>query len=160
MNHRKTLQLGLALLIASTGTAFAAPNAFVTKALTGAATQILQVQQGGSKFQQPDMQTYMGVMVKDNTIINEQLTDVAKKLDIDLPVAPTKATPAPAVAGKTPEASFALNQVKVTEELAALYEAEVNSNDAPELKAFALAQLKDVQRHGKMAQRLSKTYKK
>ncbi|WP_416423524.1 DUF4142 domain-containing protein [Pseudomonas sp. App30] len=160
MNHRTTLQLGLALLIASTGTAFAAPNAFVTKAMTGAATQVLLARQGAGKFQQPDMQTYTGVMVKDNTIISEQLTDVAKKLDIDLPPAPTKAAPAPAVAGKTAEASFALYQVKVTQDLASLYEAEVNSNDAPELKAFALAQLKDVQRHGKMAQRLSKTYKK
>lgn len=160
MNHRKTLQLGLALLIAGSGTAFAAPNAFVTKALNGGAAEILLAQQAGSKFQQTDVQTYVGVMVKDNTIINEQLTELAKKLDIDLPVPPTKVTPSPAVAGKSPVASFAMGQVKINDDLRDLYQAEANGSDDPQLKAFALAQLKDVQRHAKMAMRLQKTYKK
>ncbi|EIK96639.1 lipoprotein [Pseudomonas sp. M47T1] len=160
MTHRKTLQLGLALLITASSAAFAAPNTFVTKALNGGGAQILLNQQGGEKFKQADMQTYVGVMVKDNTIINEQLTEIAKKLDIDLPVPPTRVAPAPAVSGKTPEASFALYQVKLNQDLLDLYSAEANSNDDPQLKAFALAQLKDVQRHERMAQRLSKTYKK
>lgn len=154
---RKPLALALFL---SAGTAFAAPNTFVTKALNGGAAEILLAQMGGSKFQQADMQTYVGVMVKDNTIINEQLTTLAKKLEIDLPVPPTKVAAWPAVAGKTPEASFALHQVKVNQDLLDLYQAEANSSDAPELKAFALEQYKDVQRHERMAQRLSKTYKK
>ncbi|QKZ03929.1 MULTISPECIES: DUF4142 domain-containing protein [Pseudomonas] len=160
MNHRTPLKIGLALLLAGTGTAFAAPNTFVTNALNAGAAEILLVQQAGDKFKQADMQTYVGVMVKDHTIFNEQLTELAKKHDIDVPVPPTRVIPSPAVAGKSPEASFAIGQVKVTQHLLDLYTAEANSNDDPDLKAFATAQLKDVQRHEKMATRLQKTYKK
>jgi len=160
MTPRKTLQLGLALLAASTGTAFAMPNNFVNSAMIGGADETLLVQQAGNTFKETDIQTYVGVMVKDHTIINEQLAEIAKKHDIDLPVPPTQIAPPPKIPGKSAQASFAANQVDVTQVLFDLYTQEANSSDEPDLKAFAQLQLKDVRRHARMASRLSKTYKK
>ncbi|MDE1166681.1 MAG: DUF4142 domain-containing protein [Pseudomonas sp.] len=155
-------RLSLALLLATTACA-ASANDFIDRASAAGVGQVEASKQALAKTGYDDVKTYANVMIKDHTIINEQLAQLGQKLNIQVPAEAAlagKVKPMKPIAGKSWEASYAANQVQVQTAVAELFKDEANSSDVPELKAYALENLPTVNRHLKMAQRLLKTYKK
>jgi putative membrane protein len=160
----KAAQLSLALLLAGSA-CLAQANDFVDQASAAGVAQIQAGQLALSKTGYEDVKTYANVMIRDYTLINQQLAQLAKQLDIEVPddnALASKAKemmPTP-ITGKSREAAYAAQQVQAQEALVKLFTDEANSTDAPELKACAQENLPTVNRHLKMAQRLLKTYKR
>lgn len=103
---------------------------------------------------------------EDHFALLQQLRALATQLAITLPdeaalaERASQARPQP-VKGLSPDAAFAVAQITAHEQVVSLFSQEARSGDAPALsKAFAEQHLPLLQRHLRMAQRLSKTHKK
>jgi putative membrane protein len=161
MTTRLMKQMGLtfALVAGSMSTAMAATsNDFVDNAAEGGITEVEAGKLALEKSKSADVRTFADHMIKDHTKANQELTALAKKLDIEVPDDAALTDKAKKAILELREESFdkayANNQVDAHEKTVALFKKEAESSDNAELKAFATKTLPTLEDHLKMAKEL------
>lgn len=164
MPHFKAAALA-ALMLGASASAFAASsNDFVTKASEGGVAEVQAGKLAEQKSQSADIKAFAEMMVKDHTAANEQLTTLAKKLDLKVEDDATLVAKAKKEILELRDESFdkayVNNQVKAHEDTVALFTKESQSSDNAELKAWATKTLPKLQAHLDQARALQAKYNK
>lgn len=164
MPHFKAAALA-ALMLGASASAFAASsNDFVTKASEGGVAEVQAGKLAEQKSQSADIKAFAEMMVKDHTAANEQLTTLAKKLDLKVEDDATLVAKAKKEILELRDESFdkayVNNQVKAHEDTVALFTKESQSSDNAELKAWATKTLPKLQAHLDQVRALQAKYNK
>ncbi|AZF05889.1 DUF4142 domain-containing protein [Pseudomonas sp. R5-89-07] len=167
MTTRLMKQMGLtfALVAGSISTAMAATsNDFVENAAQGGITEVEAGKLALEKSGSADVKTFAQHMITDHTKVNQELTALAQKLDIEVPDDAALTDKAKKAILEMRDESFdkayANNQVNAHETTVALFKKEAQSSDNAELKAFATKTLPSLEAHLKMAKELQAKYAK
>ncbi|EPL16153.1 DUF4142 domain-containing protein [Pseudomonas sp. CF161] len=167
MNTLLMKQMGLSfLLLAGTvGSAVAATsNSFVNDAAQGGINEVESAKLALEKSSAADVKAFAQQMVTDHTKANQELTALAKKLDIEVPDEASLTEKAKKMILEMRDESFdkayANNQVKAHEDTVALFKKEAASSDNAELKAFAQQTLPTLEHHLDMAKKLQAQHAK
>lgn len=155
----KQMGLTFVLVAGSISTAMAATsNSFVDDAAQGGITEVEAGKLALEKSSSADVKTFAQHMVTDHTKANQELTALAKKLDIEVPDDAALTDKAKKAILEMRDESFdkayANNQVAVHEKTVELFQKEAASSDNAELKAFAAKTLPTLEAHLKMAKEL------
>lgn len=164
MPHFKAAALAALMLCASASAFAASSNDFVTKASEGGVAEVQAGKLAEQKSQSADIKAFAEMMVKDHTAANEQLTTLAKKLDLKVEDDATLVAKAKKEILELRDESFdkayVNNQVKAHEDTVALFTKESQSSDNAELKAWATKTLPKLQAHLDQARALQAKYNK
>lgn len=167
MNTLLMKQMGLSfLLLAGTvGSAAAATsNSFVNDAAQGGINEVESAKLALEKSSAADVKAFAQQMVTDHTKANQELTTLAKTLDIEVPDEASLTEKAKKMILEMRDESFdkayANNQVKAHEDTVALFKKEAASSDNAELKAFAQQTLPTLEHHLDMAKKLQAQHAK
>ncbi|MBT0627716.1 DUF4142 domain-containing protein [Pseudomonas fluorescens] len=155
----KQMGLTFVLVAGSISTAMAAmSNSFVDDAAQGGITEVEAGKLALEKSSSADVKTFAQHMVTDHTKANQELTALAKKLDIEVPDDAALTDKAKKAILEMRDESFdkayANNQVAAHEKTVELFQKEAASSDNAELKAFAAKTLPTLEAHLKMAKEL------
>ncbi|WP_369303395.1 DUF4142 domain-containing protein [Pseudomonas sp. N2-5-1-1] len=155
----KQMGLTFVLVAGSISTAMAATsNSFVDDAAQGGITEVEAGKLALEKSSSADVKTFAQHMVTDHTKANQELTALAKKLDIEVPDDAALTDKAKKAILEMRDESFdkayANNQVAAHEKTVELFQKEAASSDNAELKAFAAKILPTLEAHLKMAKEL------
>jgi len=155
----KQMGLTFVLVAGSISTAMAATsNSFVDDAAQGGITEVEAGKLALEKSSPADVKTFAQHMVTDHTKANQELTALAKKLDIEVPDDAALTDKAKKAILEMRDESFdkayANNQVAAHEKTVELFQKEAASSDNAELKAFAAKTLPTLEAHLKMAKEL------
>lgn len=155
----KQMGLTFVLVAGSISTAMAATsNSFVDDAAQGGITEVEAGKLALEKSSSADVKTFAQHMVTDHTKANQELTALAKKLDIEVPDDAALTDKAKKAILEMRDESFdkayANNQVATHEKTVELFQKEAASSDNAELKAFAAKTLPTLEAHLKMAKEL------
>lgn len=155
----KQMGLTFVLVAGSISTAMAATsNSFVDDAAQGGITEVEAGKLALEKSSSADVKTFAEHMVTDHTKANQELTALAKKLDIEVPDDAALTDKAKKAILEMRDESFdkayANNQVAAHEKTVELFQKEAASSDNAELKAFAAKTLPTLEAHLKMAKEL------
>lgn len=159
----KQMGLTFVLVAGSISTAMAATsNSFVDDAAQGGITEVEAGKLALEKSSSADVKTFAQHMVTDHTKANQELTALAKKLDIEVPDDAALTDKAKKAILEMRDESFdkayANNQVAAHEKTVELFQKEAASSDNAELKAFAAKTLPTLEAHLKMAKELQATH--
>ena len=161
MTTRLMKQMGLtfALVAGSISAAMAATsNDFVENAAQGGITEVEAGKLALEKSGSADVKTFAQHMITDHTKVNQELTALAKKLDIEVPDDAALMDKAKKAILEMRDESFdkayANNQVNAHETTVALFKKEAQSSDNAELKAFATKTLPALEEHLQKAKEL------
>jgi len=167
MTTRLMKQMGLtfALVAGSISAAMAATsNDFVENAAQGGITEVEAGKLALEKSGSADVKTFAQHMITDHTKVNQELTALAKKLDIEVPDDAALMDKAKKAILEMRDESFdkayANNQVNAHETTVALFKKEAQSSDNAELKAFATKTLPALEEHLQKAKELQAKYAK
>lgn len=155
----KQMGLTFVLVAGSISTAMAATsNSFVDDAAQGGITEVEAGKLALENSSSADVKTFAQHMVTDHTKANQELTALAKKLDIEVPDDAALTDKAKKAILEMRDESFdkayANNQVAAHEKTVELFQKEAASSDNAELKAFAAKTLPTLEAHLKMAKEL------
>lgn len=160
-------QLGLAcvLSLSALSTAMAAEsNSFVDEAAQGGITEVENAKLALQKSKSTDIRDFATHMQAEHTKANQELTALAKKLDLEVPDEATLVAKAKKLILEERDESFdkayANNQVVAHEKTVELFKKEADSSDNAELKAFAKKTLPTVEHHLEMAKELQAKHAK
>lgn len=147
------------------GTAFAATsNDFVDNAAAGGIAEIETSRLALEKSSSADIKAFADMMITDHSKANDELAELARKHDIEVPDTTTLVKQAKEkileVRDESFDAAYANNQVKAHEETIELFKKEANTvtddkvKGATELKAFAQKMLPGLEKHLAEAKKL------
>lgn len=161
----KQMGLTFVLVAGSISTAMAATsNSFVDDAAQGGITEVEAGKLALEKSSAADVKAFAQHMVTDHTKANQELTALAKKLDIEVPDDAALTDKAKKAILELRDESFdkayANNQVAAHEKTVELFQKEAASSDNAELKAFATKTLPTLEAHLKMAKELQANHAK
>lgn len=161
----KQMGLTFVLVAGSISTAMAATsNSFVDNAAEGGITEIEAGKLALQKSSSADVKTFAQHMVTEHTKANQELANLAKKLDIEVPDDAALTDKAKKAILEMRDESFdeayANNQVAAHEKTVELFKKESVSSDNAELKAFATKTLPTLEAHLKAAKDLQAKYAK
>ena len=146
-------QVGLcaALAMATAQAIAASANDFVDSASEAGIAEVVAGNLALEKSQDAEIKAFARQMVTDHTQAGQQLGDIARKLDIDVPdeAALTDKVKKMILAWRDEsfDRAYVNNQVQAHEKAVALFKKEANSSDKPELKAFASETLPKLEAH-------------
>lgn len=168
MDSIKAGKLALATLLLGASVSLSAyaasSNSFVTNASEAGVAEVEAGKLALEKSQSADIKNFANMMVKDHTMANEQLTGLAKKLDLKVEDDAALMDKAKKEILELRDASFdkayVKNQVKAHEKTVALFTKESQSSDNAELKAWATAMLPKLEDHLKAVKALQAKYDK
>ncbi|MDQ0740692.1 DUF4142 domain-containing protein [Pseudomonas sp. W4I3] len=167
MTTRLMKQMGLtfALVAGSISAAMAATsNDFVENAAQGGITEVEAGKLALEKSGSADVKNFAQHMITDHTKVNQELTALAKKLDIEVPDDAALMDKAKKAILEMRDESFdkayANNQVNAHETTVKLFKKEAESSDNAELKAFATKTLPALEAHLQEAKELQAKYAK
>lgn len=155
-----TLLMGLASLQVQA----ASSNDFVDAATEAGIAEVVTGKLALEKSQNADIKQFAQQMVTDHTKANQQLGEIARKLDISVPDEAALIDKVKKMILEWREESFdrsyVNNQVDAHEKAVELFKKEASSSDKPELKAFASETLPTLEDHLKQAKALQATHAK
>ncbi|MER2298644.1 DUF4142 domain-containing protein [Pseudomonas promysalinigenes] len=155
-----TLLMGLASLQVQA----ASSNDFVDAATEAGIAEVVTGKLALEKSQNADIKQFAQQMVTDHTKANQQLGEIARKLDISVPDEAALTDKVKKMILEWREESFdrsyVNNQVDAHEKAVELFKKEASSSDKPELKAFASETLPTLEDHLKQAKALQATHAK
>ncbi|MDF0729519.1 DUF4142 domain-containing protein [Pseudomonas entomophila] len=156
---------GIALLASLASLqAQAASDDFVEAAAEAGIAEVVTGNLAQEKSQNAEIKTFAQQMVTDHTKTNQQLGDIARKLDISVPDEAALTDKVKKMILEWREESFdksyVNNQVDAHEKAVALFKKEAASSDKPELKAFASEKLPTLEHHLEQAKALQTTHGK
>lgn len=165
--HQPTLKFaGIALLLglASLQVQAATSDDFVDAAAEAGIAEVVAGNLAQEKSQNADIKQFAQKMVADHTKTNQQLGDIARKLDISMPDEAALTDKVKKMILEWREESFDKayinNQVDAHEQAVELFRKEAESSDKPELKAFASEKLPALEHHLEQAKTLQTTHGK
>lgn len=142
-----TLLMGLASLQVQA----ASSDDFVDAATEAGIAEVVTGNLAQEKSQSADIKQFAQQMVTDHTKANQELGDIARKLDISVPDEAALIDKVKKMILEWREESFdrsyVNNQVDAHEKAVELFKKEAASSDKPELKAFASDKLPTLQHH-------------
>lgn len=152
-----TLLMGLASLQVQA----ASSDDFVDAATEAGIAEVVTGNLAQEKSQSADIRQFAQQMVTDHTKANQELGDIARKLDISVPDEAALTDKVKKMILEWREESFdrsyVNNQVDAHEKAVELFKKEAASSDKPELKAFASDKLPTLQHHLEQAKALQAT---
>lgn len=155
-----TLLMGLASLQVQA----ASSDDFVDAATEAGIAEVVTSNLAQEKSQSADIKQFAQQMVTDHTKANQELGDIARKLDISVPDEAALTDKVKKMILEWREESFdrsyVNNQVDAHEKAVELFKKEAASSDKPELKAFASDKLPTLQHHLEKAKALQATHSK
>ena len=155
-----TLLMGLASLQVQA----ASSDDFVDAATEAGIAEVVTGNLAQEKSQSADIKQFAQQMVTDHTKANQELGDIARKLDISVPDEAALTDKVKKMILEWREESFdrsyVNNQVDAHEKAVELFKKEAASSDKPELKAFASDKLPTLQHHLEQARALKATHGK
>lgn len=155
-----TLLMGLASLQVQA----ASSDDFVDAATEAGIAEVVTGNLAQEKSQSADIKQFAQQMVTDHTKANQELGDIARKLDISVPdeAALTDKVKKMILEWRDEsfDRSYVNNQVDAHEKAVELFKKEAASSDKPELKAFASDKLPTLQHHLEQAKVLQATHGK
>ena len=155
-----TLLMGLASLQVQA----ASSDDFVDAATEAGIAEVVTGNLAQEKSQSADIKQFAQQMVTDHTKANQELGDIARKLDISVPdeAALTDKVKKMILEWRDEsfDRSYVNNQVDAHEKAVELFKKEAASSDKPELKAFASDKLPTLQHHLEQAKALQATHGK
>ena len=155
-----TLLMGLASLQVQA----ASSDDFVDAATEAGIAEVVTGNLAQEKSQSADIKQFAQQMVTDHTKANQELGDIARKLDISVPDEAALTYKVKKMILEWREESFdrsyVNNQVDAHEKAVELFKKEAASSDKPELKAFASDKLPTLQHHLERAKALQATHGK
>ncbi|GLH34089.1 MULTISPECIES: DUF4142 domain-containing protein [Pseudomonas] len=154
----KRAGLSLVLGMASLQALAASSDDFVDAATEAGIAEVVTGNLALEKSQNADIKTFAQHMVTDHTKANQQLGDIARKLDISVPDEAALTDKVKKMILEWREESFdksyVNNQVDAHEKTVELFKKEAASSDKPELKAFASETLPTLEKHLEQAKAL------
>ncbi|NIE73487.1 DUF4142 domain-containing protein [Pantoea sp. Ap-967] len=165
--HQPFLKLaGITLLmsLASLQVQAASSDDFVDAATEAGIAEVVAGNLAQEKSQSADIKKFAQQMVTDHTKANQELGDIARKLDISVPDEATLTDKIKKMILEWREESFdksyVNNQVDAHEKAVELFKKEAASSDKPELKAFASDKLPTLEHHLEQAKALQTSHGK
>ncbi|MBK4993259.1 DUF4142 domain-containing protein [Pseudomonas sp. S37] len=165
--HQPFLKLaGITLLmsLASLQAQAASSDDFVDAATEAGIAEVVTGNLALEKSQSADIKKFAQQMVTDHTKANQELGDIARKLDISVPDDAALTDKVKKMILEWREESFdksyVNNQVDAHEKAVELFKKEAASSDKPELKAFASDKLPTLEHHLEQAKALQTTHGK
>lgn len=165
--HQPFLKLaGITLLmsLASLQVQAASSDDFVDAATEAGIAEVVTGKLAQEKSQSADIKKFAQQMVTDHTKANQELGEIARKLDISVPDEAAMTDKVKKMILEWREASFdksyVNNQVDGHEKAVELFKKEAASSDKPELKAFASEKLPTLEHHLEQAKALQTTHGK
>ncbi|AGZ35683.1 DUF4142 domain-containing protein [Pseudomonas sp. SWI6] len=154
----------LLMSLASLQVQAASSDDFVDAAIEAGIAEVVTSNLAQEKSQNADIKKYAQQMVTDHTKANQQLGEIARKLDISVPDEAALTDKVKKMILEWREASFdrsyVNNQVDAHEKAVELFKKESTSSDKPELKAFASEKLPTLEHHLEQAKALQTTHGK
>lgn len=161
MNTTPLKHFGLACVLSLSALASAVAatsNSFVENAAQGGILEIEAAKLALEKSKSTDVREFATQMQADHSKVNQELTALAKKQDIEVPNEASMIDKAKKLLLEMRDESFdkayANNQVAAHEQTIELFKKEAESSENPELKAFAAEKLPALQHHLEMAKQL------
>ncbi len=161
MNTTPLKHFGLACVLSFSALASAvaaSSNSFVENAAQGGILEIEAAKLALEKSKSTDVREFATQMQADHSKVNQELTALAKKQDIEVPDEASMIDKAKKLLLEMRDESFdkayANNQVAAHEQTITLFKKEAESSENPELKAFAAEKLPALQHHLEMAKQL------
>ncbi|WP_419736079.1 DUF4142 domain-containing protein [Pseudomonas sp. COR18] len=143
--------LALALGMASLQVQAATSNDFVDAATESGISEVVLGKLAQEKSHSADIKQFAAKMVSDHTQANQKLSEIAHKLDIEVPdeVALTDKVKKMILEWRDEsfDKSYVENQLKAHEKAVELFKKEAASSDKAELKAFASETLPTLEHH-------------
>lgn len=147
----KRAGLSLVLGVASLQALAASSDDFVDAATEAGIAEVVTGNLALEKTQNADIKAFAQHVVTDHTKANQQLGDIARKLDISVPDEAALTDKVKKMILEWREESFdksyVNNQVDAHEKTVELFKKEASSSDKPELKAFASETLPTLEKH-------------
>lgn len=160
----KSLSLAIALALGAAPAAFAASDDFVDAAAESGIAEVVAGNLAKEKSQDEKVRKFADTMVQEHTKKNQELTALAKRLNIDVPDEAALTDKARKAILEMREESFDKayinNQVDAHERAVALFKREAETSDKAELKAFAAETLPHLEKHLEDAKQLQATHGK
>ncbi|HEK1689256.1 membrane protein [Pseudomonas putida] len=154
----KRAGLSLVLGVASLQALAASSDDFVDAATEAGIAEVVTGNLALEKTQNADIKAFAQHVVTDHTKANQQLGDIARKLDISVPDEAALTDKVKKMILEWREESFdksyVNNQVDAHEKTVELFKKEAASSDKPELKAFASETLPTLEKHLEQAKAL------
>ncbi|WP_194791520.1 DUF4142 domain-containing protein [Pseudomonas sp. UFMG81] len=166
MSHSLFKYAGLSLILgmASWQVQAASSDDFVEAASEAGIAEVVTANLALEKSQSADIKTFAQQMASDHAKANQQLAEIARKLDISVPDEAALTDKVRKMILEWREASFdksyVNNQVDAHEKAVALFKKEAASSDKAELKAFASQTLPTLEHHLEQARALQATHGK
>ncbi|KPA87568.1 MULTISPECIES: DUF4142 domain-containing protein [Pseudomonas] len=143
--------LALALGMASLQVQAATSNDFVDAATESGISEVVLGKLAQEKSHSADIKQFAAKMVSDHTQANQKLSEIAHKLDIEVPdeAALTDKVKKMILEWRDEsfDKSYVENQLKAHEKAVELFKKEAASSDKAELKAFASETLPTLEHH-------------
>lgn len=161
MNTTPLKHFGLACVLSFSALASAVAaesNSFVENATQGGILEIEAAKLALQKSQSSDVREFATTMQADHTKVNQELTALAKKQNIEVPDEASMIDKAKKLLLEMRDESFdkgyAGNQVAAHEQTIELFKKQAESKENPELQAFAKEKLPALEHHLEMAKQL------
>lgn len=160
----KRAGLSLVLGMASLHAMAATSDDFVEAATEAGIAEVVTGKLAQEKSQNAEIKGFADMMVTDHTKANQELADIARKLDISVPDEAALTDKVKKVIlewrDESFDKSYVNNQVAAHEDAVKLYKKEAASSDKAELKAFAAKTLPTLEAHLQKAKALQTTHGK
>ncbi|AIZ32884.1 DUF4142 domain-containing protein [Pseudomonas sp. K1(2024)] len=154
----KRAGLCMAMGLASVQAMAATSDDFVDAAVEAGIAEVVTGNLALEKSKDAEIKTFAQQMVTDHTKVNQQLTELAGKLDIKVPDDAALTDKIKKVIlewrDESFDKSYVNNQVAAHEKAVELYKKEAQSSDKAELKAFAVQTLPALEKHLQEAKQL------
>lgn len=134
---------------AASAAAASSPDAvFITKAAEAGATEVVVAKLGAAKATNPDVKAFAQRLIQEHTLVNKELTALAKSKDVKIP-ASAKTAPADLakLAGADFDKAFVALMGREHETAIALFEGESRDGRDAEVKEWAAKQLPTLRDH-------------
>ncbi len=160
----KRAGLSLVLGMASLHAMAATSDDFVEAATEAGIAEVVTGKLAQEKSQNAEIKGFADMMVTDHTKANQELADIARKLDISVPDEAALTDKVKKVIlewrDESFDKSYVNNQVDAHEKAVELYKKEAASSDKAELKAFAAKTLPTLEAHLQKAKALQTSHGK
>ena len=138
---------------------------FAVTAADGGMTEVVFAQIGAKKATNPELKKFSEHMIEEHTKVNNQLKELAAKKGIALPTAITPghqfcSQNLMGLSGEEFDCAYALSQMILHMDTVAVFEAEAERGQDPDVKAFAAKTLPHIKGHTKQIKPIAMRYEK
>ncbi len=138
---------------------------FAATAADGGMTEVLVSQMAVTKSTDPDLKKWSEQMVEEHTKVNNQLKELAAKKGVALPTTITPghqfcAQSLMGLSGEEFDTAYALAQLVLHMSTIAVFEAEAERGQDPDMKAFAAKTLPHIKGHTKQLKPIAMRFEK